>query len=295
MYKSTYEAVADGKGTWLKTNFHIHAGVCIQGQCGVLPFDDVIDAYIKAGYDVLSISNHDRYIPNKKEYPGIKIIDAIEYTADPHMLLIGINEFHNVQHQDAIKKTVKAGGFVILCHPNWQYREYLPYKFMDTLSGYTGIEIVNGGCFSAAGSGLALDTWDYLLSQGKQTWGFGNDDFHHFHHTDRACNMIYAKSPAYTDIQKAVKDGCFYVSTGIALKEFALEKDELYVKAGYFKGTYIKNFEYKITGFEGRVLLKTEGESVRFRIPANEPYVRVEAAADFGAKIYLQPVFLPSM
>jgi len=292
MYKSTYEALKEGQGTWLKTNFHTHAGICIEGQCGIHPLDDVVEAYKKAGCKVLAISNHNRYIPQAKEYDNISILDAVEYSANPHMLLIGVREFHDVPHQEAIDRAVAAGGFVILCHPNWQYNGYFPNSLIDSLKGYTGIEIFNGECWNDKGSGLALDTWDHVLSQGKRTWGFGNDDFHYYHHTNLAYNMIYAKSGRYEDIKEAVSNGCFYVSTGVALKEYALEGEELFVKGGYFQETYVNCFEYKFTGVQGRVLYKTEGDSARFRIPDGEPYVRVEVTADYGAKMYLQPVFL---
>ena len=291
MYKSTYEALKTGQGTWLKSNFHTHTGVCEPGKCGILPLDDVVDAYNKAGCNVLAISNHDRYILREKQYGNISIIDAVEYSTNPHMLLIGVNEFHDLPHQEAIDKAVTSGGFVILCHPNWQRREYFPNKLIDTLTGFTGLEIVNGVVHSLPGSGLALDTWDYILSQGRKVWGFGNDDFHLYNNIDRVYNMIYAKSSSYEDIKEAVINGCFYVSSGVALKEYSLEDNALFVKAGYLKETYINNFEYKITGADGRVLLKTEAEDLRFKIPASEPYVRIEVTADYGAKMYLQPVF----
>jgi len=292
MYKSTYESINNGKGTWLKANFHTHAGVCLAGHCGILPLDDVVEAYKQAGCNVLAISNHNRYIQREKEYDGINVIDAVEYSTNPHMLLIGVREFHDVAHQEAIDRAVGAGGFVILCHPNWQYKEYFPNDLIDTLTGYTGIEITNAVVHSLTGSGLALDTWDHILSGGKHAWGFGNDDFHHFWNTNRVYNMIYAESGSFADIKKAVLEGCFYVSNGVALKEYALEGNEIYVKAGYFRDTYIENFEYKITGAKGRTLCKTESGSIHFKIPDNEPYVRVEVTADYGAKMYLQPVFI---
>jgi len=293
MYRSSYEALKNGNGKWLKANFHTHAGVKKeQGPCGIHPLDDVVDAYKKANYNVLAISNHNLYVSREKEYKDINIIDAIEYSNDPHMLLIGVNEFHNVPHQEAINRTLVSGGFVILCHPNWQHQEYLSYDLLDTLTGYTGMEIMHGKqYYYPPGSSLALDKWDYILSKGKKTWGFGNDDFHEYVDTGRVYNMIYAKSANYEDIKEAVSSGCFYVSNGVALKEYSLEDDLLYVKAGYFKETYIKNFDYKITGAEGGVLYKAECESVHFKIPKNEPYIRVEVTADYGAKMYLQPVF----
>ena len=190
MFKSSYEALKTGNGNWYKANFHTHAGVCEPGVCGILPLDDVIDAYKNAGCNVLAISNHNRYIPRNKHYDDISIIDAVEYSHNPHMLLVGINEFYDLPHQEAIDKTVEAGGFVILCHPNWQYREYFPNKLIDELSGYTGIEISNAVVHRLNGSGLALDTWDYILTKNKKVWGFGNDDFHYFHDTGRVYNMI---------------------------------------------------------------------------------------------------------
>ena len=288
MYRSTYETIKDGQ--WFRANFHTHAGVCTKGQCGILPVDDVVDAYKNAGCNVLAISNHDRYIPREKNYEGISVIDAVEYSANPHMLLIGVNEYHNVPHQEAINRAVSAGGFVILCHPNWQHREYFPDSLIDELTGYTGLEITNGVVHNLTGSGLALDSWDNILSKGRKVWGFGNDDFHHYRDTGRVYNMICAKSGSYNDIREAVTAGRFYVSSGVMLKEFALENDELYVKAGYFRDTYISNFEYKITGARGRILLKTEGESISLKLNG-EPYVRVEATSDYGAKMYLQPIF----
>jgi len=290
MYKSAYEAFKNGNGSWFRANFHTHTGVCIEGKCGILPLDGVVDAYKQAGCNVLAISNHDRYIQRDKTYEGISLLDAVEYSASPHMLLIGVNEYHNVPHREAIETALAAGGFVILCHPNWQHKEYFPNNLIDSLDGYAGIEIFNAVVNRLPGSGLALDTWDHILSHGKRVWGFGNDDFHHYGDTCRVYNMIYAKSGSYPDIKEAVTGGCFYVSTGVALKEYAVDNDGIFVKAGYFRDSYINNFEYKFSGPGGKILFKTEGESAKFK-PDGESYVRVEVTSEYGAKMYLQPAF----
>lgn len=47
-------------------------------------------------------------------------------------------------HQEAILNCKQQGGFAVLCHPNWQRKEYWPWKDIDALFGYTGIEIYNG-------------------------------------------------------------------------------------------------------------------------------------------------------
>ena len=290
MYESAYTALQNGQRTWIKANFHTHAGICALGHCGILPLGDVIEAYKEAGFKALAITNHDRHISVEKEYEGICVIDGVEYSADPHMLLIGVRDFFDLPRREAIDSTAAAGGFTILCHPNWQYKGYFPDELLDSLDGYAGIEIANAVVNRLSGSGLALDAWDYILSRGKRKWGFGNDDFHLFHDAGRVYNMIYAKSGSFEDIKEAVTEGCFYVSSGVALKEFSLEGDELFVKAGYFRETYINSFEYKLTGAGGRVLCKSEGETLRCKL-SGEAYARLEVTSECGAKMYLQPVF----
>ena len=58
MYINPYGDMTNGKGIWLKVNFHIHAGTG-GDTCGAYEIDDVVKMYKKAGYDVLTISNHD--------------------------------------------------------------------------------------------------------------------------------------------------------------------------------------------------------------------------------------------
>lgn len=59
--------------TALKINFHTHAGVCVPGDCGELPMDDVVEAYRRAGYQALAISNHNRYVAHRN-YEGIAVL-----------------------------------------------------------------------------------------------------------------------------------------------------------------------------------------------------------------------------
>ncbi|HOJ12166.1 MAG TPA: hypothetical protein PK733_16465, partial [Clostridiales bacterium] len=256
-----------------------------------LPMNEVIEAYKKAKYGALAISNHNKYIPQENEYSGINILDAVEYSKHPHMLQIGVRDYEDISHQDAIDHTVDKGGFVILCHPNWINKGYWDWDKLGQLDKYTGIEILNPVIYTLKGSGLALDTWDYLLSKGKKVFGFGNDDFHQWRDLERSYNVIYAKSNSFQDIKEAVQKGCFYVSDGVALSDFAFDGKTVTVKAGLFVETYVEEYEYKFIGLNGIELYKCQGKSASFDIDINEPYVRIEATAEHGAKMYLQPLF----
>ena len=70
MFYNPYESILDEGMRWLKVNFHVHAGVCVKGECGEFPMWDVVDAYVQAGYHALTVSNHNRYIPFGMERGG---------------------------------------------------------------------------------------------------------------------------------------------------------------------------------------------------------------------------------
>ncbi len=281
----------NSKGSWLKANFHCHTGTGA-GTCGMHPFADVISAYQRAEYDLLSVSNHNLYSDVSCYNDKITLIDAVEYSREPHMLTIGVKEYFDCEHQQAIDKTNYANGFVILCHPNWMRQEYFNKDFALQLQGYTGIEIINPLIYRLSGSGLATDVWDYLLSNGKRVWGFGNDDFHDFVDLGRAATYIYATSKDYADVKSAIDKGLTFVSTGLVLDSFELADNAIKVKAMYRKPSYICEFTYSFYGKYGRLLHQTTDVDAKYTISGDEMYVRVEVTDESGAKLFTQPVML---
>lgn len=288
MYVNPYAGISK-HGRWLKANFHTHAGTGA-GTCGAHGLLEVIIAYKDADYNVLTISNHDLFTPTQGLVEGIRLIHGVEYSRDPHMLSIGAGEHFNAPHQETVDKTNQAGGFIILCHPNWIHKEYWPYEKIDNLKGYVGIEIVNQLIYRLSGSGLATDTWDYLLSRGKLVFGFSNDDFHHWRDLGRSFNVIYAQSDDYADIKKAISEGSFFASTGVYLDTLTLENNELYVKAKYPIDTYIDEFTYTVIGENGHVLKTLHGKDISYKL-TNETYIRVQAAGENGFMMFLQPIY----
>ena len=142
MYVNPYDNLSGGR--WIRTNFHTHAGTGA-GTCGRNPVDAVAALYRELGYGALCLSNHDLYTDASAYSDGkMTLLDGVEYSPRSHMLTVGIRRsLHELEHQPAIDETRKDGGFVILCHPNWQHKEYWPWADMDRLTGYLGIEIIN--------------------------------------------------------------------------------------------------------------------------------------------------------
>ncbi len=239
MYINPYQNAEISASKGLKANFHTHAGTG-RGTCGHNDIDAVLEAYKDAGYHVLTISNHDLFTDMEEHENNydLVLINGYEYSQNPHMLCIGGSKICTGRHQQAIDACIDEGGFVILCHPNWIHKEYWPWKDIDSIRGYTGIEIYNHLIYRSSGSGLATDTWDHILSNGKLAWGFGCDDFHRWHDIARAWNVIFSPSRSRSDIQSSIVAGSFYVSTGLILNEFTFENNQLVI-AAQFKDSYV--------------------------------------------------------
>lgn len=276
---------------WYKANFHTHAGTG-ENTCGAYDIDDVVVAYKDADYNILTISNHDLFTDTSdyQKRHDITMIKGFEYSQGRHMLCINVKNLITSSHQEAINECVSQGGFVILCHLNWQSKEYWSYDVIDKLQGYTGIEIYNGNVFYLSGTGLATDKWDYLLSQGKLVWGFGNDDFHRWKHLNRAFNTICAPSNEQTDIVQSIQNGNFYVSTGLILNRFDFIDNVITISASA-KDTYVKDYKYVFIGKNGKVLHEHYGEIGTYHLSSDDMYVRVQVVSEHGAMLWTQPIY----
>ena len=290
MFINPYDSIKNGNGEWLRSNFHTHAGTGLN-TCGANGIAEVIAAYKDAKYDVLTISNH-RLYSDVQEYQkkyDIILINGYEYSDHPHMLCIGNTSATEGTHQRAVDECRKEGGFVILCHPNWQRKEYWPWVDLAAMKGYTGIEIYNSVIFRLNVSGLATDTWDFLLSKGKLVWGFGNDDFHRWHDLAKSWNMIYAEKEE-SSIRKSIDIGSLYVSTGLILNEFIFDDNTIRISAGS-NDTYVKENKYVFVGKDGEVLKEQVGEYGEYKMDGSELYVRAQVVSEHGAMLWTQPIY----
>ncbi|MCL2813729.1 MAG: hypothetical protein FWD23_03930 [Oscillospiraceae bacterium] len=288
MYCNPYQDLSGGQ--WIKTNFHTHAGTG-KGTCGSNPIDTVLDLYRSQNYGALCISNHDTYTDTSAlSDETLYLIQGVEYSAESHMLTIGVGKsLHGLPHQEAVDETFRQGGFTILCHPNWIRKGYWPYDKIDALCGYAGLEIINMLIYRLSGSGLATDTWDYILKQGKLVFGFGDDDFHILSDAGRSYTDIYAKTKDFNGIKKAVDGGSFTASTGLGLEYLDLTGKTVKVKAKFPTETYIDSFEYRFVTENGTAAV-TYGKTGEYEIKG-ENYIRVEIVGENGMMLFTQPVY----
>lgn len=78
MLINPYDTLNNRTGTWLKANFHTHAGV---GGFDNYNIEDVIFKYKEAGYDILTFSNQN-VLSDAHQYEskyGMLLFNSMEY------------------------------------------------------------------------------------------------------------------------------------------------------------------------------------------------------------------------
>ena len=287
--RSTYES----SGEWLRGNLHSHTTM----TDGTRAAEEVIADYEQRGYDYLAISDHDHFV-NPDDYQdrtGLILLPAVEVTArGPHILHVGATGpvEPNENRQNVIDSISAQNAFSVLNHPNWQsHYNHCPQELMESLVGYTGIEIYNGVIERLEGIPLATDRWDRLLSQGKKVWGFGTDDAHAPQDVAIAWSVVQVDSQSPEDIIEALRTGGFYASTGVTIMEIATTEAVITVRT--------ENADrIRLIGDYGVIQKTEEAPSATFRVPddltnrGNATYARVECYGSGGRMAWTQPFFL---
>lgn|GEM_PF-419296 len=241
------------------------------------------------------------YAVAKAGVRAMTMVAAREWSPEITVNSIGLTKsYKDGTPQESIDETNSDGGFCVICHPNLR-QEACPVNvigpLVKELTGYVGLEILNG-CISQAritnnipdaGSAMATDLWDELLSSGRKLWGFGFDDYHAPYEFARVWTVFLSRSEKIEDIKAAAQAGSLYVSTGLVLKSLELKDDTISVCAN-FPSSEEDTIKYEFFGSQGRLLHSVNTKKAEYVIPKDEKYVRVEAAAGDGSRAWVQPI-----
>ena len=95
MHTNPYDGLRGGR--WIKTNFHAHAGTG-SNTCGSTPVADTVRIYRSLGFGALCVSNHDLFTEpsewNGLDFSNFMMIPGVEYSANPHLLTLGVRQPH---------------------------------------------------------------------------------------------------------------------------------------------------------------------------------------------------------
>ena len=186
---------------------------------------------------------------------------------------------------------------VTVNHPNWTWA--LTPQELATIEGTPFFELYNGsvGCNNLGDeSHPGMDeVWDIALTMRLTnlglglTFGVAADDTHDYFtfgptYSNPGKGWITVRADELTPnaLMEAMKEGDFYSSTGVVLKDFRISRSRYFVDIEeeegityktQFIGTRISN---GITGQIGEVLLETTQNPASYRFSGDELYVRVK-------------------
>lgn len=231
-------------GRFWRGNLHTHSTL----SDGALPVEKVVEAYQRAGYDFLQMSEH--FMPHF-DWP---IADTRKFRSNSFTTLIGA-ELHapttsvgelwhivaaglpldfaprgeNETGEEIAQRAAKQGAFISIAHPGWSQ---LTLEDGLALEVAHSVEIYNTGCDVENDRGDGSYLLDQLLNRGKRLSCNATDDAHFIHGDHDAFGgwvQVRAQSLDPDDLLAALKAGQFYSSQGPQIYQMSLNNDELHV------------------------------------------------------------------
>jgi len=229
-------------GRFWRGNLHTHSTL----SDGALAPADVVEAYKKAGYDFMMLSEH--FISSFK-WP---IADTRPFRSNSFTTIIG-SELHapettagELWHVVAAglpldfpaaapgengaqiaRRAHEAGAFIGIAHPSWSQLTIEDGRDIDCAHA---VEIYNHGCAVENDRGEGFYLLDQLLNEGRRLTAFATDDAH-FKTPDHFGGWVHVKTDSLDPdaLLTALKAGSYYSSQGPQLLDMRLEGMELAV------------------------------------------------------------------
>jgi hypothetical protein len=282
-----------GGGHWYRGNTHTHASFSDDNDVNDVP--TIADWYKTAGYDFLTLSEHNNRLAAKKVFchdevttPTFLMMCGLELSKSRHTLAFGINQFilGETSLQDAITRTLDAGGVAILNHP--QAPIVSAASFIAT-KGLNHFEVFNGG--RPQQTAASEELWDAVLSaaDGRLVYAVAADD-NHYNQSNVGRGWIMVKAPALRAeaILENVRSGNFYATTGIILADYQVNSGSngIAISINSQNGDSIA-----FIGKDGVILSTVQGGSGTYQLKSADYYVRAKITNTSGKAAWTQPVF----
>lgn len=299
---------------WYKGNTHTHT---LNSDGDSTP-DEVARWYREHGYHFLVLTDHN-FLTNvdalnalhgaDEQYliiPGEEVTD--KYAKKPiHVNGLNLETLVLPQGGNSVVETLQrnidavndVGGLPHINHPNFgwaitaaEMAEVQRYKLFEVFNGHPLINNFGGG-----GMPGLEEMWDIILSSGKLLYGVATDDAHHFKSPwnrnaaapGRGWVVVRADSLNAATIIAALASGDFYSSTGVSLKDYQVDGEQIVIDIENNRG-HQQRFNTLFIGENGEIL-KTDVENpATYLFKGNEKYVRAKIIDSNGNVAWTQPV-----
>jgi predicted metal-dependent phosphoesterase TrpH len=297
---------------WFKGNLHTHT---LNSDGDSTP-NEVTEWYREHRYQFLVLTDHNYLtsVEGLNAVHGAKdkfmLIPGEEVTTSFGKLPIHINAFGLASLVEPLKansvtetiqKNVNAirehQGVPSLNHPNFGWAE--SSKDIAAVNNLGLFEVYNGHpeVNNHGGGGFeSLDEmWDAVLSAGKRLRGIAVDDAHYFKkfgkelsNPGRGWVMVRGTDLTKAEIMRAIADGDFYASNGVALADLSISTNEIAIKTAPRTN---EKFRTYFLGKGGKVLQISTDNNPTYKVAGGEGYVRARVESSYGDAAWTQPVY----
>ncbi len=218
----------DRPGVWLRCAFHVHT----TESDGWLTPEVQRRYHAWAGFDVLAITDHDRYTPEPPGDDDLLVIGGTELSLTApksggplHLLAIGICEQPRIGRDGTLGAAARAvraaGGMPILAHPVWSG---LWTDEVDGIEECAGVEIFNASCEVEQDRAHADAHTDIWLTMGHRLAMIATDDTHYpGFDVFRGWTMVHAAGRTREAVLAALAEGRSYASSGPRITAMRIE------------------------------------------------------------------------
>lgn len=288
-------------GVWLKGNLHSHTTV----SDGVIAPADIARLYHARGYDFLSMTDHNIFMPHS-ELPEEQLIlltgveHDIEYNTDKCIHVVGTGTVgkdstnylckrysaSELTDQQLINMMREDGQFIALAHPIWSRME--PEEVLS-LNGFHAMEVYNNGTEHLCHGGNAEIYWDMLLRHGKCVFATASDDVHVPYDLFGGWVWVKATQRSPQAILEALFNGIFYASSGPVIHDCGMDDDKVYVSCSDCREIHFVTYPPRGKSYfaESGALLTEATHTLTGR----EAYVRIVCVNNEGRSAWTNPIF----
>lgn len=249
---------------------------------------DLVTAYKNAGYDFITITDHD-VITADPAVPGITWIGKSVEETNPGKHIVGYDVTTQSALTDAkaiIDEYYQKGGICSVAHPNWIGVYALTAAELLSWFGFTFLEVYNAGVTEPI---VSEALWDNALSASRRTWGLAVDDCHDVNNTlwfNKGWVVVHANENSKAAIWDSLKNGNFYASTGNDIS--------VSLTGNVITASSAESSNITFIGENGKVLQTNNGvTSAVYTIQGSEMYVRVKSVkVSDSTSAWSQPIFV---
>jgi hypothetical protein len=298
---------------WYKGNIHTHTN---HSDGDEYP-ERVVQWYKDHEYNFLVITDHNiltetKYLDYNGNEDNFILIAGEEVTSNynkkpVHLNGINIKKVVPALKGNSVSETIQknidaileAGGIAMLNHPRWRKaitaNDVIGIKNCDLLEVYNYTKASNN--FAAGGDESTEMFWDRLLSKNMKLWGVATDDTHNYigefsfekANPGKGWVVVRAKELTPDAITNALKNGDFYASVGVVLKNIIITDKEYKIE---IVADSMMNYTTFFIGKDGKVLKEDYSHTPSYQFKGDELYVRARVFCSSGEFAITQPYFL---